>query len=41
MVFIWKDGNCVETKIAKQPQPDAGVAAISNSFGTMSKTQVR
>jgi hypothetical protein len=29
------------TRIDKQLQPDIGIAAISNLFGTMSKTPVR
>ncbi len=31
----------VETRIDKKLQPDVGIATISNSFGTMSKTPVR
>jgi len=31
-MFVWKDGNLVETKIDKQIQPDYGIATISDLF---------
>ncbi len=32
LMFVWKDGNLVETKIDKQIQPDYGIATISDLF---------